>query len=133
MADAIESKGRPDEGYVFSKPATLVVPDSELQTGLTAFGRAYAYFVIICENANGISLATNMTLAVQYPGVPVECNLYDMNDPSTIWSKGALATAGTWAFLLHIGAFANHLRIKFSKAPTADVPFKVIGFDGAKS
>ena len=133
MSYGVESKGRPDEGYVRSKSQTATIGNGGTDTGLVNFERPYAYYTISCENAGGIPAATDMELTVIFKGGTVPIALYTMNDPSLRWSKGALPESGAFGFPLYVAAFAIQIGIQLSNAVTADVVFIINGNDGAKA
>lgn len=132
MTFGVESKGRPEEGYVRSKSGEATIGNNGTASGLVNFERPYAYFTISCENADGIPADTDMELTVIFEGGTIPVALYEMNDPSTRWSVGPIPNSGAFGFPLYMAAFAIHIGIQLSNAVTQDTVFIINGNDGAK-
>ena len=93
-------------------------------------GSNYKIVTVKCEDCQYIQATTNISAQVGYTPGDTLCNLYDQDDPSTVWSKGALPTSGTLAFVLTHATDAHRLRLVLSKAASGgSVVFKVQGYD----
>ena len=88
--------------------------------------------VITCEDCQYIQASTSLSAQVGYDESDTMCALYELDDPSTAWSKGSLPTSGTLAFVLTHAFGARRLRLILSNAASGgSVVFKVIGIDGS--
>jgi len=123
---SIESK----TGFLGSNAIPLTIVQGT--TGSTAeanMQRNYAFFVIRCENCANIPDTCTMTIQTKMNDGDTYTALYEINDPSTAWSKG-VPTTGTLHFALSHAFGAKYLRLILSgNASGGDVQFKVYGFD----
>jgi hypothetical protein len=119
-------------GYGRSDEQSFTIPDGADGSAVDAvdLGRNYAFIIVKCEDAGGIPATTGVTAKVGYGDSDTLCDLYEQDDPSTQWSKSALPTTGTLAFLMNHAFGAQRIQFVLSQnASGADVVFKVYGLD----
>lgn len=120
-------------GWGRSDVQTFTIPASADGSGVDAIDleRNYAFIVVKCEDCSNIPSSTSLSFEVGYDNSDTLCDLYEQDDPSTIYSKGDLPTSGTLAFLLNHAAGAQRLRpVLSNNASGGSVVFKVYGWDG---
>jgi len=112
-----------------SAPVTFTVPAGATGSSVepAELGGNYQAVLVKCDDCAGIAATTSMTAQVGFAGSDAVCDLYEQDNPSTKWSKGALPESGTLVFLLAHAAGARRVRLILSKAVTADVVFSIIG------
>lgn len=91
--------------------------------------RPYSVIVIRCEDCTNIPDSTTLSLWTKLEDSNAWCELYEMNDPSTKWSKG-VPTSGTMQFALFHAFGAKQLRLDLSaNVSGGQVVFQIYGFD----
>ena len=133
MAITTDQKTRDTVGYGISNSITTSVLAGGDVSGEMDFGRPYFVFVIRILDCQYISAATDMTmLTATYPGTMM-CSVYETNDPSIEWSKGALPTTEVSLSVLITHAFgARYMQLAFSVVTGAGAtPIEVIALDPA--
>lgn len=120
------------EGFGRSDRKRFTIPSGATGSGVFRIdlARPYAYHVIRIENCAGF--ATNATLSVKAANddspAQTMCDVYENNDPSTLWSKSVPVT-GTCTFVLTHTFGARYLQFISSLATDADVHIDVYGYD----
>ena len=85
---------------------------------------------IVCEDCDGIQAATAMQAQVAFDLNSALCDLYEQDDPSTLWSQGNLPATGTLAFVLTHTFGSRKIRLILTNPTTQEVVFKIYGFVG---
>lgn len=135
MANLKVSSG---DGYGRSDRKTFTIPSGATGSGVfrVDFDRPYAYFVIRIEDCGGFATNTTLSAQVANDDSPAQtmCDLYENNDPSTLWSKSVPVTDGsTCQFLLTHAFGSRYIKFIASLNTTADVNIYVYGYDPAVS
>lgn len=115
-----------------SAQQTFTIPNGANGSAVTPvdLGAPYKIIVVRCEDAQYIPGATNMSADAGYAAADNMCTLYEENDPSTAWSKGALPTTGDFCFALTHSFGARRLRLILSNNSTGgDTVLYVRGYD----
>jgi hypothetical protein len=127
--DTRETKG--ERGYGRSDVGTFTIANGADGSAVTPIDltRNYLYLLIVCEDDQYIAATTNLSAEVTYDDGDTPVPLYELNDPSTQWSKGALPTAGNgFAFVLTHALGAQEIRLILSNnASGGSVVFKIYG------
>lgn len=118
-------------GFGLSDVKSFVIPSGTSGSAVAPLdmGRPYFAYLVYCENTTGIAAATNITCEVATIPGQTMCSLYELNDPGTEWSKGAIedGSSETFAFTLTHTFGARYLRFVLSNNTTENVTIKVIG------
>ena len=93
-------------------------------------GTPFKVIGIVCEDCSNIAAASNLADQVAMDGGSTYSDLYEENDPSTIWSKGTLPVTGTLAFVLTHAFGARQIRLILSNNTDGEVVFSIFGLDG---
>ena len=94
-------------------------------------GRNYLYLMVTIEDASNIAASTNLSAQVGYGDDDDLVALYEINDPSTAWSKGSLPETGTLGFVLTHAVGVQRIRFVLSNnASGGSVVIKVRGLGG---
>lgn len=126
------SKVGQGEGFGRSDRARYIIPSG--QTGSSVFrvdlGRPYAYHVVRIENCTGFATGATISCQTANDDSPAQamCDLYELNDPSTLWSKSVPVT-GTCTFVLTHTFGARYLKFISSLATDANVNIDIYGYD----
>lgn len=120
------------EGFGRSDRTRFTIPNGT--TGSAVFrvdlNRPYAYHVIRIEDCTGF--ATNATLSCQVANddspAQTMCDLYEINDPSTKWTK-SVPTTGAIQFALTHSFGSRYLKFISSLNTDADVNIDIYGYD----
>ncbi len=91
-------------------------------------GRNYAFLRIRCEDCSNIPDSTTLSLWTKVNPTDAFCELYEINDPSTKWSKG-VPTTGTLDFVVSHAFGTKYIRLDLSANVVGDVVFQIYGFD----
>ena len=92
-------------------------------------GANFMVLGVICENCQFIPQSTALSAQIAFDPNGALCNLYEQDDPGTIWSQGDLPTTGTLAFILTHAFGARKIRFVLSNAATGgSVVLKIFGF-----
>ena len=94
-------------------------------------GRPYAYLVIRIEDCSGFSSSASLSARVANDDSPAQamCDLYELNDPNTIWSKSVPVTAVTCSFVLTHAFGARYIQFITSNNCEGTVNIDVYGYD----
>lgn len=94
-------------------------------------GGNYKAVLITCTDCSNIAASTSLTALFDPTGNGTLVDLYEVNDPSTQWSKGDLPTSGTLGFVLTHAFGLWRLRLVLSQnASGGNVVFNIYGIDG---
>lgn len=116
-------------GFGRSEPKSYTLTTGQTSTERIDLGRPYAFILITCENMGGINTGCALRLNVSPDeGIPM-LNMYEQNEPATLWSKGSLPTSGTWSCLITHAFGARFVQPVLTVAADATITFKVWGFD----
>lgn len=116
-------------GFGRSEPKSYTLISTQTSTERVDLGRPYAFILLTCENMGGINTACSLRLNVSPDeGIPM-LNLYEQNEPATLWSKGALPTTGTWYCFVPHAFGARYVQPVLTVAADATIVFKIWGFD----
>lgn len=129
MANSKVGRG---DGFGRSDRVRFTIPNGA--TGASVFridlARPYAYHVIRIEDCTGF--ATNATISAQVANddVPAQtmCDLYELNDPSTKWTK-SVPTTGAIQFTLTHAFGSRYIKFISSLNTDAIVNIDVYGYD----
>jgi len=132
MAVTTTQKTRDTVGYGITNTIDTSIKAGGTVSDELDFGRPYFVFVIRIPDCQYISAATDMSLlTATYPGTTM-CEVYETNDPSIAWAKGALPVADTLSVLITHAFGARFMQIVFSVVTGAGVtPIEVIALDPA--
>lgn len=86
----------------------------------------YTYLWVQCEDADGVPPSATMSAQVDFDGSGNMVNLYERDDPGTLWSKSVPAS-GSFGFLLLQALGCRRIRFILSDVATAIVNIKVYG------
>lgn len=128
-----EASGAAKDGFVRGHQKTATISNGESETGIIDFGRKFAYFVIACTDASQIPATTNMRAQASVTDQDTMCDLYEMNNPQTQWSKGDLPTSGTFLFVLYHALGCQRLNLGLTNPATGPVPFVIYGMDASQN
>lgn len=120
-------------GWGRSDVQTFTIPASADGSAVAEvdLGRNYAFIVVKCEDCSNIPATTTLSAEVGYDDGDTLVDLYEQDDPGTLWESGNLPTSGTLGFLLNHAAGAQRLRLKLSNnASGGSVVFSIYGWDG---
>lgn len=116
-------------GFGGSEPKSYTLTTGQTSTERIDLGRPYGFILITCENMAGINTSCALRLNVSYDDNIPMLNLYEQNEPATLWSKGSLPVTGTWACLITHAFGARFVQPVLTVAADATITFKVWGFD----
>jgi len=120
-----------EAGYGVSTTAEVAIASGGTLSDVIDFGRPHFVFVIRIPDCAEIAAATSMQLlTATYPGTTM-CDMYETNDPSIQWSKGALPVAGSLSVLITHAFGARFMQIEFTVVTTGVVNIEVIALDPA--
>ena len=93
------------------------------------FGANFKVIGVICEDCQFIQAATDISAQIAFePNGPL-CDLYEQDDPSTEWSRGAIPATGTMAFILTHAFGVRKIRFVLSNPASGGiVPLRVFAF-----
>ena len=119
--------------YIRSKTHTFSIANTKTGSLLDPvnLGRPYKTLLIECYDCDNIAAATNLTAEVGVDSGSTMGLLYEQDDPSTLWSKGALpTTAVTMAFALTHAFGMQRIRFILTNAASGGtVVLKITGID----
>jgi hypothetical protein len=116
------------QGYGRSDKRTYLFTNGHTTEAIVDFGRPYSFYVIRCEDCANIPDNTLLSLKVAVELGQTVIDLYEINDPSTIWSKG-VPTTGTCQFMINHAFGSQILKLTLSNAVVGNVTFMIYGFD----
>lgn len=120
------------EGFGRSDRKRFTIPSGATGSGVFRIDlvRPYAYHVIRIENCTGFATGATLSVKSANDDSPAQtmCDVYENNDPSTLWSKSVPVT-GTCTFVLTHTFGARYLQFISSLATDADVHIDVYGYD----
>jgi hypothetical protein len=118
--------------FIASEPQTFTIVDTADGSLVTPIdlGGNYKIILVTCADCQYIAASTNLTARVGYGAADGPFDLYEQDDPSSQWSKGALPTSGTLAFVLTHAAGIRRLGFTLSNASSGgSTVFTVKGLD----
>ncbi len=121
-----------DVRYTTKGPKTFTIADGADGSAVTPVDleAGCKLIAITCADCQYVTAATNITAQVGFGASDGPFALYEQDDPGIEWSKGALPTTGTLAFLLTHATGARRLRLILSNnADGGAVVFSVWGLD----
>lgn len=124
------SEVAPNVGFGRSDGKVYRINSLEGNASRVDLQRPYAFIVICCEDAAGIAANTTMTCKVSPDDGVALMDVYEQNDPDTLWSKAIPAT-GTFYFMLTHAFGAKFVQPILDIATTAEVTMLIYGYDSA--
>jgi len=114
------------EGYGRSDRKTFTIPSGVTGSGVfrVDFDRPYAWFMIRIEDCGGFVTSTTIKCQTANDDSPAQTltDLYEINDPGTLWSKTVpVANGDTCSFVLTHAIGARYMKFVTSLNTTADV------------
>ena len=94
-----------------------------------SFKAPYKAVLVECTNADGIDASTDLTAQVGYNEGGTMVDLYEQDDPGTIWTASTIPATGTFGFILTHAFGVWRVRFILSKVSTADVVLTIRGLD----
>lgn len=126
------------EGYGRSDRTRFTIPSGQTGSGIFRIdlNRPYAWLLIRIEDCGGFDTNSLLSAQTANDDSPAQamCDLYELNDPSTKWSKAVPTSNGaTLSFALTHAIGARYIKFISSVATTADVNIDVYGYDPSVS
>jgi len=115
-------------GFGRSNLRTATIASGGTGSNAIDFGRGHAVYVVKIEDCAGFTDAATLRALVGFEEGVALADLYEANDPATIWSKDT-PTSGTCAFVLTHAFGAQFLQFVASAAASQAISIKVWGFD----
>jgi hypothetical protein len=116
-------------GFGASPVKSCTIPNGETTITEIDMGKNYAFFVIYCLDASDVAASSDLSVAAAIFSGTAVADVYEANDPGTVWSGGNLPTSGTFQFRLDHAWGARYLKFTLSQATDGDVTLYVVGFD----
>lgn len=116
-------------GFGRSAVQSYTLTTGQTSTERVDLGRPYAFILITCENMAGINSACALRLNVSPDENIPMLNMYEQNEPATLWSKGSLPVSGTWSCFIPHAFGQRFIQPVLTVAADATITFKVWGFD----
>jgi hypothetical protein len=111
---------------------TFTIPDGA-NGGAVApadLGANYKAILIRCADCQYIPASTNLSMQASEGAADTMCDVYEVDDPSTLWSKGSLPTSGTLRVVVTHAFGARRVRLVLSNNSTGgDTAFSIAGMD----
>jgi hypothetical protein len=109
---------------------TFTIPSGADGSAVTPvdLGQNYRLLGIYCADADGIPSGATLAAEVGLTAADSMADLYEQDDPSTVWGPSVPDT-GTFFFILTHAFGARRIRLVLSGNATADVTFTIYGFD----
>ena len=116
--------------YIKSKRHSYVIANAA-QTGTTVnLGRPYKTILVECWVCTNIAGSTAMGANVGVDSSSTMCVLYEQDDPSTVWSQGAIPDGATaMAFALTHAFGFQMIQLDLDTNTTGEVTFYITGID----
>lgn len=120
--------------YPLTAPQDFTIPNGTDGSAVTPITLPANCRVIgvCCPDCTGFAASTAMSAEICFDNEASSpmYDLYEQDDPSTVWSQGDLPTTGTLAFILTHAFRARRIRFVLDKNTDANIVLKVYGFDG---
>ena len=119
------------ESFVRSLPKDFVIGIGVTGAAVTAvdLGDPYKTILVSCADATGVDAGTDIVALVGYDKGGTLVALYEVNDPGTLWSKGAIPATGTFGFAITHAMGVQRVRLILSKVSTAAVTLTIRGLE----
>jgi len=92
-------------------------------------GANFKVLGVVCEDCSNIPQSTDMNAQIAFDVNGALCDLYEQDDPSTLWDKGDLPTSGSLAFILTHSFGVRKIRFTLENAASGgSVVFKIFAF-----
>jgi len=126
-----DPEGSVGVGFRATDAIEETIADGTDGTGNAAvdLGANFKVIGVVCEDCQFIQAATDMNAGVAFDPNGALCDLYEQDDPSTLWDPGAIPATGTMAFILTHAFGARKIRFTLSlPASGGDVVLRIFGF-----
>ncbi len=117
--------------FVRSLPEDFVIGTGVTGSAVAAvdLDAPYKAILIECADATGVDAATDLTAQVGYDKGGTLVDLYEQDDPGTIWTATTIPATGTFGFVLTHAFGVWRVRLILSKVSTAPVTLTIRGLD----
>ena len=108
----------------------ITIANGQTVSDIADLERSYAFIAIASADLAGVDTNATMTAQIGLQESTALFDLYEVNDPTTIWSKDPPLT-GTMYFILSHAMGARFIQLTLDVITTADVTFDIFGIDQA--